>query len=125
MLIFDDLYEEPPMPQLVENGYYPFYAISRYKTDESAARQGGPKREMTFEPYLESGLTPWYDIYPLRLPDEPIPTAVDEVETQESNELYYYDLTGHRSTTPHDGFNIVVKRQDGHNRATKSYQNND
>ena len=127
MLIYDDLYEDPPMPVLVENGYYPFYAISRYKTDDMTSRQGGPNRVIkTFEPYLESGLTPWYDIYPLHFPDEPIPTAIREMEAQEGEPVYYYyDLNGRRSMSPHDRFNIVVKQQGPHTRVTKSYRNDD
>lgn len=127
MKIYEDLYEEPPMPDLVENGYYPFYAVSRYKAAVLTSRQGGPNRAIkTFEPYVESGLTPWYDIYLLRLPDEPIPMAVDEVDTHEGDPVYYYyDLNGRRSMSPHDGFNIVVKRQGQHTHATKSYRHND
>ena len=109
MVIYDDLYEEPPVPELFENGYYPFYAISRYKTEGIPSRQGRPNRVdiMTFEPYLESGLTPWYDIYPLWLPDEPIPTSVERIEADDEV-LMYYDLLGHHKTTPFDGFNIIV-----------------
>ena len=93
MVISDDLYEEPPMPDLVENGYYPFYAVSRFKTDDMRSRQGAPKREeiKTFEPYLESGLTPWYDIYPLSLPDEPVITGITPVvsDVNQQNEEWY------------------------------------
>ena len=103
------------------------YAISRYKTDDMSSRQGGPNRVIkTFEPYLESGLTPWYDIYPLHFPDEPIPTAIREVEGQEGDPVYYYyDLNGRRNMSPHDRFNIVVKQQGPHTRVTKSYRNDD
>ena len=110
MIIYDDLYEEPPMPYLYENGYYPFYAISRYKTAEDMEwRLSGPNRAvMTFEPYLESGLTPWYDIYPLLLPDEPIETSVEQIEAGGEDVSHYYDLLGHHRMTPFNGMNIIV-----------------
>ena len=121
MVIFEDLYEEPPMPDLVENGYYPFYAISRYKSEDMQWKLGGPKREgKTFEPYLESGLTPWYDIYPLRLPDEPVITAVEQTQADEDNAVtWYYDLLGHCRRVPFGGFNIVVTRN---GKQTKVYK---
>lgn len=121
MVIYDDLYEEPPMPDLVENGYYPFYAVSRYKTEDRAMRQGRPDREeKTFEPYLEGGLTPWYDIYPLLLPDEPVPTHVEQIEADGDDVLLYYDLLGHYQTTPFNGFNIVVTRKGKQTKVLKS-----
>ena len=111
IVIYDDLYEQPPMPELYENGYYPFNAISRYKTGDESYWRGGPRREnKTFEPYLESGLTPWYDIYPLWLPDEPIETSARQIVADNEEIVTYYDLTGHRQATPFDGFNIVVTR---------------
>ena len=50
----------------------------------------------------------WYDIYPLWLPDEPIPTALEQVETDGDDVLRYYDVLGHYSSTPYNGFNIVI-----------------
>ena len=62
----------------------------------------------------------------LRLPDEPVPTAIHEVEApEEAPVYYYYDLNGRRSMSPHDRFNIVVKQQGPHTRVTKSYRNDD
>ena len=121
MVISDDLYEEPPMPILVENGYYPFYAISRYKTEDTSSWLSAPRRaDKTFEPYLESGLTPWYDIYPLWLHDEPIPTAVEQIEADGDSVMLYYDMLGHYQTTPFHGFNIVVTRKGKHTTVSKS-----
>ena len=121
-VIQGDLYEVPPMPDLIPNGYYPFHAISRFKTNGIELKRNHQKREQTFEPYIESGLTPWYDIFPLKLPDEPVPTVINEVDCHQGEEVQYYDLTGHCSSTPHDGFNIVVKRQGQYIQATKRYQ---
>ena len=92
--ILGDLYEEPPMPDLVENGYYPFHAISRYKTSSIELKSGHLRREQTFEPYLESGLTPWYDIFPLKLPEEPVITAVTEIDYSNGDKTSYYDIFG-------------------------------
>lgn len=121
MVISEDLYEEPPMPVLVENGYYPFYAVSRYKVQNTDTRQqGGPRRETkTFEPYLESGLTPWYDIYPLWLPDEPVQTSVGQIEA-DGGEVTYYDLLGHSGPVPFNGMNIVVMRNGGQTTVLKT-----
>ena len=118
--ILDDLYEQPPMPDLVENGYYPFNAISRYKTDNLESKQGRPKRveEKTFEPYLESGLTPWYDIYPLWLPDEPIITGVTSIvsDLNQMNEKWYtidglilYDRPKIPGIYINEGKKIIIK----------------
>lgn len=127
MVISNDLYEDPPMPVLYENGYYPFYAVSRYKVDDSRykvgnldSRHGGPSRVIkTFEPYLESGLTPWYDIYPLWLPDEPVQTSVEQIEADD-DVIMYYDLLGHCRRVPFNGFNIIVKRKGNQATALKS-----
>ena len=106
MKVLEDLYEEPPMPELVENGYYPFYAVSRYKTEDMGQKYGGPNREgKTFEPYLESGLTPWYDIYPLRLPEEPIITSVTTITIDSTpTQVGWYSIGGLYlgSQQPHD-----------------------
>lgn len=122
LVIKEDLYEEPPLPLLVENGYYPFYAVSRYKKEMTMDdRHGGPNRAAkSFEPYLESGLTPWFDIYPLKLPDEPVLTSIDQIVADDDAIIMYYDLLGHSSSTPFKGFNIVVARNGTHTTTIKS-----
>lgn len=77
-------------------------------------------RAKTFLPYLDSGLTPWYDIFPLSLPDEPIPTALTEAhEAGGPTNPVYYDLNGRISTVPHDGVNIIVTRHGNSTTVTK------
>ena len=71
-------------------------------------------------PYLDSGLTPWYDIFPHSLPDEPIPTALTEAhEAGGPTNPVYYDLNGRISTVPHDGVNIIVTRHGNSMTVTK------
>lgn len=120
MMITDDLYEDPPMPVFVENGYYPFYAVSRYKAQDLDSPQGGPNRaEKTFTPYYESSLTPWYDIYPLRLPNGPVLTSGEQIHADDDM-IMYYDLLGNHRPVPFNGFNIVMIRKGGQTQVLKS-----
>ena len=48
-------------------------------------------------------------VYPLRLPDDAIITAIDQVETaNEVKSVQYYDLQGRMSNAPLKGMNIKV-----------------
>ena len=76
---------------------------------------------MTFEPYLESGLTSWYDIYPLLLPDEPIQTSVEQIEADGEGVSHYYDLLGHHKMTPFNGMNIIVTHNGKQTKVSKQF----
>ena len=114
----DDLYEQPPVPELETNGYYRFYAISRLMLNDDSNAIPGRRKERTYEPYVDGGLTDWCDIFPLNLPEKPIPTAIDNVEADSDNDLplIYYDRLGRQSNNPFPGMNIIVKGR----KATKS-----
>ena len=112
-----ELYENPPVPDLTQGGYYPFRAITRRKALPTAALRPRKVGWDIWNPYIDSGLTPWYDVFPLELPSAPIITDVQRIEAEISAGCYY-DLYGRnlgtaKPTTPgiyiHRHRTIVVK----------------
>lgn len=95
--ISDGLYENASMPLLEEGGHYPFSAIIRRSAPYSGLFLPRQLKDESaiWEPYTEGGISPWYVVYPLLLPDDPIITAADRIEVDNSpKSLRYYDLNG-------------------------------
>jgi len=69
----------------------------------------------------ETAASSSYMVYPLDMPEDPIPTAVREVITPKTVvAVSYYNLMGIESSKPFDGINIVVTRySDGTSSAVK------
>lgn len=118
--ISDELYDGD-MPDLQEEGYYPFLAITRSATTDYEKLASRPQKVESSEwaPYIESGVSPWFIVYPLWLPEDPVVTAIDSIEADKLNESgLYYDLQGHVfSSCPesglyiHNGKLMIVKHQ--------------
>ena len=68
-----DLYEGE-VPILENYGYYLFDAINR-RIVASDKRN----REIDYAPYTAGGVSDKFIVYPLELPDEPVPTAITEI----------------------------------------------
>ena len=104
-------------------GYaYKFPAIIRFSTgteigvgidpgfegDLAPALAPSPKVNVGFAGTIPTGYTDVV-VYPLRLPQDGIVTAVDQVETaSEVESVQYYDLQGRMSNAPLKGVNIKV-----------------
>ena len=69
-----DLYEGDEVPTLEDCGYYAFDAINR-RIVASDKRN----REVDYAPYTDGGVSDKLLVYPLELPDDPIPTAITEI----------------------------------------------
>ena len=69
-----DLYEGDEVPTLEDCGYYAFDAINRRIV---ASEESNLKVENT--PYTAGGVSDQFVVYPLELPDDPIPTAITEI----------------------------------------------
>ena len=84
-----DLYEGDEVPTLKDCGYYAFDAINRRIV---ASEESNLKVENT--PYIEGGVSDKFIVYPLELPDDPIPTAITEIMndfTQKNKGWYTID----------------------------------
>ncbi len=71
-----DLYEQSPVPDLEDCGVYAFDAINR-RISASPSVKGLLK---DYTPNVDGGVSDKFVVYPLELPDEPIPTAVSQIE---------------------------------------------
>lgn len=86
-LVDYDLYEQPPVPYLVDEGYYEFNAINRRATEpEDLKGSDRPREELSsFPPYVDGGLSTDFTVFPLYLPDEPIPTSIIDVNSGDTH----------------------------------------
>lgn len=86
-----DLYEGDEMPVLEDCGYYAFDAINRIMVEgEWWKEEGGfrstslvprsSRKAHNYTPNVAGGVSEQFVVYPLELPDEPIPTAISELE---------------------------------------------
>ena len=114
------LYEKPPRPTLVDEGVYDFNAINRVMPitsngDDFLGQTPRLKEATTFKPNVAGGLSTRFMPCVLELPDEPIITGIDNVQTDTRDNIYY-DLQGRRllgkPTTAgiyiHNGRKIIV-----------------
>jgi|GEM_PF-6497287 len=84
--------------------------------------KNGPRRiESDFAPFVDGGISPWFEVFPLNLPTgDPIVTGINDVETNRGDAIIrYIDAMGHCSVQPFKGFNIVVIQQGGQRRVQK------
>ena len=96
-------------------GYYAFNAINRRIV---ASEESNLKVENT--PYTAGGVSEQFLVYPLELPDDPIPTAITTVEGEKTvNSVRYYNVAGMESDVPFKGMNIVVKTYSDGSRTTE------
>ena len=109
-----DLYKGE-VPALEDCGYYAFNAINRRIV---ASEESNLKVENT--PYTAGGVSEQFLVYPLELPDDPIPTAITTVEGEKTvNSVRYYNVAGMESDVPFKGMNIVVKTYSDGSRTTE------
>lgn len=105
--ISDELYEDAPMPELEEQGYYPFQAITRRAADEDQAWSRPKRAESEYwEPYTEGGLSQEFVVYPLQLPDEPVVTAIRRILADSRKSGQRYNLMGQPVDNTYEG--IVI-----------------
>lgn len=80
---------------LVINGCYPMTAIIANRLQIADNRLQTRASELT--PYVDGGVTPWYDVHVLQLPESgSIVTGIASSEKQETTTVVgYYDLNGH------------------------------
>ena len=71
-----DLYEQSPVPDLEDCGVYAFDAINR-RIEASRSVKSLLK---DYNPNVDGGVSDKFVVFPLYLPDEPIPTAVSQIE---------------------------------------------
>ena len=71
-----DLYEQPPVPDLEDCGVYAFDAINRRITTSRNVKS----LLKDYTPNVDGGVSDKFVVYPLELPDEPIPTTVSQIE---------------------------------------------
>ena len=105
--ISNELYEDAPMPELEEQGYYPFQAITRRAADEDQAWSRPKRAESEYwEPYTEGGLSQEFVVYPLQLPDEPVVTAIRRILADSRKSTQRYNLMGQPVDNTYEG--IVI-----------------
>ncbi|MBR5086397.1 MAG: leucine-rich repeat domain-containing protein [Muribaculaceae bacterium] len=71
-----DLYEQTKLPKLEDCGVYAFYAFNRMMTSEGSRVLSVLKAEGDYTPYADGGVSDRFIVYPLELPNEPLPTGV-------------------------------------------------
>lgn len=92
------LYEKPTRPTLVDEGVYEFNAINRVIPrisggDDFLRQAPRLKVASTFEPNVAGGLSTQFMPCVLQLPDEPIVTGIDNVQT-DTRDNNYCDMQG-------------------------------
>ena len=104
--IGDALYEQPSLPNLVEGGYYPFDAVLRRTVTPPSS--GSPMRRADrFTPYVGDKTTD-YDVLPLKIDDDPMPTTVTDLDNDTDAPEHYYDLIGRPCDRPTPGILHIV-----------------
>ena len=117
------LYENPPLPDLEQGGYYDFPAINRLKvTQERLNASGSSHMGLRFphNPYVEGGLSTEFTVFPLSLPDEPIYTSITSINNDDIlNDEGWFSIDGRflGATTPvapgfyiHNGKKVAIAK---------------
>ena len=117
------LYENPPLPDLEQGGYYDFPAINRLKvTQERLNASGSSHMGLRFphNPYVEGGLSTEFTVFPLSLPDEPIYTSITSINNDDIlNDEGWFSIDGSflGATTPvapgfyiHNGKKVAIAK---------------
>ena len=106
-----ELYEQPPVSVLHDCGEYAFDAINRLITDEEdESSLGRQKDRHEYTPYSDGGVSDLFIVYPLELPNAPIPTGVaNVVNNQPNNKNGWYSIDGrYLGTTRPTGHGIYI-----------------
>ena len=93
---YDLLPAEYSEDDLVDCQAYSFDAINRCITvSEDALMSSTRLKDDEYEPspYFDGGVSDTFIVYPIEIPDEPIPTAITEIETS-SKAAYWYTIDG-------------------------------
>ena len=104
-----NLYETAVMPSLEYAGYYPFTGIVRRQSPSGGAPL--PRRTTatadTWQPYTESGISQFFEVFPLELTDEPVVTGIDPTTAGKQGKTVYTDMLGRTVKNPTPGIYIV------------------
>lgn len=90
------LYEGEYVPWLEEGGIYEFTAVNRSKwANEQDKAAGGSKNDYEpIEPNVDGGVSDKFLVFPLELPDEPLPTTITTVVSSEYNLNQWFTIDG-------------------------------
>lgn len=84
-----DLYEGEEVPELKDCGYYAFDAINRRIVVNDKRN-----REVDNAPYTDGGVSDKFIVYPLKLPDEPLPTGIADVVASKQSLNQWFTIDG-------------------------------
>lgn len=88
-----DLYEQTKVPKLEDCGIYAFYAFNRLMGEETRMLSN-LKGEVDYTPYIGGGISDKFLVFPLELPDEPLPTTITTVVSSEYNLNQWFTIDG-------------------------------
>jgi hypothetical protein len=91
-----DLYEDEDLP-LTDCYIYTFDAINCHIESNDDIFRTVPIKEEgdpTFTPYVEGGISDTFIVYPLRLTEDPVPTAIDNISTTITTDNRWYNIDG-------------------------------
>ena len=103
--ISNELYDGV-MPDLEHGGYYPFSAITHCVDDDEDHWRSKKAESAYWDPFTDSGITPYFTVYPLTLPEEPIVTSTPTILRDHTNSTQRYNLWGQPVSADHKG--IVI-----------------
>ena len=103
--ISDELYDGS-MPDLEDGGYYPFSAITHCVDDDEDHWRSKKAESAYWDPFTDSGIAPYFTVYPLTLPEEPIVTSTPTILRDHPNSTQRYNLWGQPVSADHKG--IVI-----------------
>ena len=94
-----ELYEQPPVPELFDGYIYAFDAINRLNASDtgderSMIKTPRLKEDISYAPYEDGGISPWFTVYPLSLPEEPITTSVETPQASSTTSPTWYTIDG-------------------------------
>lgn len=94
------------MPDLEDGGYYPFSAITHCVDDDEDHWRSKKAESAYWDPFTDSGIAPYFTVYPLTLPEEPIVTSTPTILRDHTNSTQRYNLWGQPVSADHKG--IVI-----------------
>lgn len=103
--ISNELYDGS-MPNLEDGGYYPFSAITHCVDDDEDNWRSKKAESAYWDPFTDSGIAPYFTVYPLTLPEEPIVTSTPTILRDHPNSTQRYSLWGQPVSADHKG--IVI-----------------
>lgn len=94
------------MHDLENGGYYPFSAITHCVDDDQDHWRSKKAESAYWDPFTDSGIAPYFTVYPLTLPEEPIVTSTPTILRDHTNSTQRYNLWGQPVSADHKG--IVI-----------------